>query len=364
MTILAEFLSAHAGMALAIGGLLLGALFGLVAQRTNFCTMGAVSDGLLLNDWRRMRAWGLAIATALAGTQVAVLAGLLPIERSIYLGPTLNWAGHIIGGGIFGFGMALAGGCPSRNLVRAGSGDLRSLIVLLVVAITGYATLSGIGGPLRVWLDSVTQVGLARIGSPTQGLGDVIVAVGGLERRAATVSVWVAITALLLFVCVRDRAFRASSVNIIGGLGIGVLVVAGWLLTGLAFDEMSNRAQLPASFSFVRPLGDTLEWLQRATALGLPTFAVTSVIGVLVGAGVTACTTGGFQLRTFASKADTLANLGGAALMGIGGVLGVGCSVGQGITGLSTLAIGSLLAFCAILAGTALGIRCLERWMA
>lgn len=364
MSSVADFLSQNAGIALGIGGLLLGLVFGAVVQRTNFCTMGAVSDSILLGDMRRLRAWGLAIAVAIAGTHVAALSGFVPLDKAMYLAPTLNWLGHIAGGVIFGFGMALAGGCPSRNLVRAGSGDLRSLIVLVVVGITGFATLGGVLGPARAWLEQSTQVALARFGSPTQGLGDVVATGIGMQRATVTAAVAFVIVVALLIACFADRSFRQSRTNIVAGLVIGILVVLGWLLTGLAYDEFSSRPQAPISLTFVRPAGDTLDWLQRATALGLPSFGVTSLIGAILGATVAAWGSGTLRLATFASKQDTLMSLGGAALMGIGGVLALGCSVGQGITGVSTLAIGSLLSLGAILIGTAAGIRALERWAA
>lgn len=364
MSFFADFLSQNAGVALAIGGLLLGLAFGAIVQRTNFCTMGAVSDWILLGDKRRLRAWGLAIAVAIAGTHAATLGGAVALEKAMYLAPTLNWFGHIVGGTIFGFGMALAGGCPSRNLVRVGSGDLRSLMVLIVVGITGYMTLGGVLGPARAWTEQMTQVALSRLGSSTQGLGDVVAAGLGMQGGRVTAVIAFAIAAGLIAVCFADKGFRSSRSNIVAGIGIGVLVAAGWLLTGLAYDDMASRPQPPISLSFVRPAGDALDWLQRATALGLPNFGVTSLAGAIIGAGLAAWGSGTFRLATFANKTDTLTSLGGAVLMGVGGILALGCSVGQGITGVSTLAIGSILTLAAIVGGTVAGVRALERWAA
>ena len=160
-----------------------------------------------------------------------------------------------------------------------------------------------------------------------------------------------------------DKGFRSSPSHVIAGVVVGLCVTAGWALTGLSYDEFADRAQNPMSLSYVRPSGDFLEYLMRFTADVIPTFGVATVIGALVGAFVAAKSMGRFQLTTFADTGDTLRNLGGAALMGIGGVLALGCTVGQGITGLSTLAVGSLITFVMIVVGGIVGLKTMERML-
>ena len=164
----------------------------------------------------------------------------------------------------------------------------------------------------------------------------------------------------MIAACFMDGKFRTSPVHILSGVGVGLCIVAGWALTGLTFDELSDKPVAPVSLTFVRPTGDTLEWLQRSTALGLPGFGVASVFGTILGAFLMAKTSGQFRITTFSDRGDTLRNLGGAVLMGVGGIMALGCTIGQGITGLSTLAVGAFLTFAGLIAGGILGIRALE----
>jgi uncharacterized membrane protein YedE/YeeE len=366
MIIVRDAISQHAPLVLALGGLVIGFLFGLTIARTNYCAMGSLADIHSFGDWRRFRAWVLAAATALIGATLLDLAGIVELERSMYLAPAaFNWLGHGAGGLIFGVGMVLAGGCPSRNLARAGGGDLRALLTLLVLGLTAFMAIAGVLAPTRAALEGLTAVRLGReLGAePGQGLGNLIAAFAGLapvwgKMVAAAV---LAISALVF--CLADGKFRRSPVHIVSGLAVGLLVVAGWVLTGLAYDEMAARPAAPASLTFIRPVGDTLQWLSLYTATPMPGFGITSVLGALLGAFTAAVTTGRFRLATFADAGDTVRNLLGAALMGVGGVMALGCTVGQAITGVSTLALGSLVTFAAIVAGGFLGLRLLERWI-
>lgn len=348
------------GLSLALGGLLLGALFGALVFKTNFCTMGALSDIANLGDWRRMRAWVLAIAVAMAGAHILDAAGVVQLAGSMYLSPSLNWVGSIAGGLMFGFGMVMAGGCASRNIARAGAGDLRALVTLLVIGLSAYMAIGGILAPGRALLERATTLPL---GWPTQSIGDGLAVASGAVPGAVRLAVAITLALAALTWCFKDRDFRTSSAHVLSGLGIGLIVTAGWALTGLAYDDLAPKPVPPVSLTFVRPTGDTLEWLARWTAAPMPSFGVASVIGALAGAAVTALLLGRFRVATFTDTHDTLRNLGGAMLMGVGGVMALGCTVGQAITGLSTLAIGSFLTFGAIVAGGVYGLKVLERWL-
>ena len=184
---------------------------------------------------------------------------------------------------------------------------------------------------------------------------------GEYARSAAQRGLKVLIAGAGLLYCFMDARFRSSPVHIIAGVGVGLCAVAGWALTGLAYDDFATRPTPPISLTYVRPAGDALEWLQRYTAAPLPGFGVASVFGALLGAGATALAMGRFRISTFSDSGDTLRNLLGALLMGIGGVMALGCTVGQAITGISTLALGSFLTFGAIIAGGVYGLHVLER---
>jgi uncharacterized protein len=353
-----EALLLNAPLSLALGGFLIGAAFGAIVFKTNYCAMGSLSDIHNFADYRRFRAWLLAAATALVGAQLLELAGIVALEKSMYLAPRLNWAGNALGGVVFGIGMVFAGGCPSRNLARAGAGDLRSLITLLVLGLTAYMAIGGLLGPLRVRFEATTAISLPQ---PSQGLGQLLGTVVPAPVSTINILATTGLAGGVLLYCLHDAKFRASRLHVFSGLAVGLCVIAGWALSGLAFDEFAARPQQPVSLTYVRPAGDALEWLQRFTAGPLPSFGVASVFGALFGAFAAAKAMGRVRLTGFSDTGDMIRNLSGAALMGVGGVLGLGCTVGQAITGVSTLALGSLLTFAAIVLGGFWGLRLLER---
>jgi uncharacterized membrane protein YedE/YeeE len=361
MTALRDAVAQNAPLVLALGGLIIGFLFGLAVYRTNYCAMGSLADIHNFGDFRRFRAWVLAAATAVIGATLLEAAGVVDLARSMYLAPSLNWAGHIGGGLIFGIGMVLAGGCPSRNLARAGGGDLRALMTLVVLGLVAFMTIAGVLAPARAALERASSMGLG--GARTQGLGDLLTAHAGVAGEWAKTIAAAAVAAAALAYCFADAKFRASPLHVLSGVAVGLTVVAGWALTGLAYDDMAPRPTPPVSLTYIRPVGDTLQWLALYTATPIPGFGVASVLGALLGAFAAAVAMGGFRLATFADVGDTVRNLLGAALMGVGGVLALGCTVGQAITGVSTLALGSFVTFAAIVAGGFLGLRLLERWI-
>lgn len=355
---LRDFMTSDASLVLAIGGLAIGFFFGAIISRTNYCAMGALADIHNFGDTRRLRAWVLAAAVAIAGTQLLTVSGVVDTSKSMYAGASFNWLGHVVGGLIFGIGMVFAGGCPSRNLARAGGGDLRALITLIVLGLFAYTSIGGILAPARTSLESLTLVNLP---APTQRLGDLLAT--RLPFGAATltgIASAVLICAAFAY-AFAGGSFRKSPIHILSGVGVGLCVVAGWALTGLAYDELATKPVAPISLTFVRPSGDSLEWLQRYTASPLPGFGVASLFGALLGAFAVSFARGHFRLATFSDVGDTLRHLGGAILMGIGGVMAMGCTVGQSLTGVSTLSLGSFIATAAIVVGGRYGLVALER---
>lgn len=353
-------LSENAAVSLAFGGLVIGLIFGAIVFRTNFCAMGSISDMVSFGDKRRFRAWLLAAAIALIGAQAAAALGLVDLSMSMYLAPGLNWLGSLLGGFVFGFGMVLAGGCTSRNMVRAGGGDLRSVAVLIVVGIFAYMTIGGVLGPLRVKMQAATVITLEG-GANAQSVGAMFAGALGVDLPTGTMMATAVLAGAVLVYCFSSAAFRTSGSHVFSGIGVGLCVVAGWVLTGLAYDEFAADPVTPSSLTFVRPAGDALDWLQRYTAIPVPSFAVASVFGTILGAFLVAVATGGFRFAGFADPGDTRRNLAGAALMGTGGVVALGCTIGQAVTGFSTLALGSILTFAAIVLGGIAGVKYLER---
>ncbi len=341
----------------AIGGLVIGFVFGAAVQATNFCSMGGISDHVLMGNGNRLRAWVLATAVAIIGTQLMSWAGIIDLSEAIYTTPNLGWLGAIAGGLLFGFGMTKASGCGSKNVVRIGSGSLKSIVVVLVMGVVGYMTLRGLLGPLRLQLET-SNIALDEGGIDTQQLGDLIASMTGMAVETWRAIVAVAVPAALLAWCFKSADFRASPRNMAGGAVIGLCVVAGWYVTGVLgaddFDPMPLE-----SMTFVAPSANAVQYLMTWTGSTI-NFGIAAVGGVILGAFVTAIATGRFRIEGFADSADTVRHLGGAAMMGVGGVLALGCSIGQGTTGMSTLSTGSFMAWASIIAGGYFGIKHLE----
>jgi uncharacterized membrane protein YedE/YeeE len=345
--------------ALAWGGLVIGVAFGVVVEHTRFCAMGALSDWHGFGDKRRLRAWLLATAVAVLGAQGLAAGGVVDLGLSMYLAPSLNWLGNILGGLLFGIGMVFAGGCASRNLTRLGGGDLRAAVVLGVMGVAAYMTLGGVLGPARALLEQLSAVELPS--GANASLASLLAVAMEIPANSARAALAVLLAGALLVYCLSDAAFRASPRLLAGGLGVGLCVCAAWALTGLAHDEFADQPVPPQGLSFVRPTGDALEYLERYTAAPVPAFGVATVFGTVLGAGLAAWRAGRFKFIGFANSGDTLRNLAGAAMMGVGGVVAMGCSIGQSVTGVSTLAAGSVLAALALMVGGLLGLRLLER---
>jgi uncharacterized membrane protein YedE/YeeE len=338
-----------------LAGFAAGILFGATAQRANFCTMGAISDIVFIGDWRRMRAWLLAIAVAILSTQAMHSAGMVDVSKSIYLTANFGWLGAIIGGLLFGFGMTFTGGCANKNLVRIGGGNLKSVVVFLVLGLFAYMTLRGLTGLARVRMEGATNIDLAAHGLPGQGLPEMLAAATGLAGATARWGVALAASLGLAVFCFKDSAFRASPRDMVAGMVIGLMVPAGWWITGvLGNDDFSPTAL--ASFTFVAPIGDSLQYLMTFTGATI-NFGIATVGGVIAGSFLMSVATRSFRIEGFVDTADTLRHVLGGAIMGIGGVLSLGCTIGQGLTGLATLAAGSLLAVLSILLGGVLGLK-------
>jgi hypothetical protein len=343
-------------LVLVLSGLVIGALFGAVVQRTNFCSMGAISDAVALGDKKRLRAWLLAIAVAIIGTNALLVSGLVAIDKSFYLAPRVAWIAMLLGGLLFGFGMVLAGGCASRTVVRVGAGSLKSFIVFIVMGLVGYMTARGLLYYVRTSVE-VAGTDLSRIGVPSQGLPSVAASLLGLDTGTAIGFVAAFVAAGIIVWCIRDRAFRGSARDIVAGLVLGALVTAGWAATGwLAADEFEPVP--PASLTLIGPAGDTLQYLMTFTGAKI-SFGIAVVFGILLGSFGAAVASRTFRIEMFADRNDMLRHMGGAALMGFGGVMAAGCTVGQGLTGVATLGIGSLLAFGGIVAGAVLSVKLL-----
>ncbi|MFU0505528.1 YeeE/YedE family protein [Pseudaminobacter sp. NGMCC 1.201702] len=334
---------------LPVAGLLAGTLLGFVARRSHFCTMAALERHWYANDSRGVRTWALAAAVALAATQMLIAADLVDLRDSFYLSPLFGLTGAIIGGLAFGFGMALVGTCGFGALVRTGGGSLRSLVVLLVLGLSALAAQRGLVGLVRVQVVDNLVIDLSHAGD--QSLGSLVSALVGIDLRLAIAIV----VALALFWWVfRDGDYRRAHASILTGAVVGLVIAFGWLATSLASRHAFDPVQLEAA-SFVVPVADTI--LQMITFTGVfPDYGVGLVIGVVLGAALCAFKRKDVRWEACDDARELSRHIAGGFLMGAGGVFAMGCTIGQGVSAVSVLAISAPFAMASIAVGARMGL--------
>ena len=347
------------------GAFALAFIFGAVGNKTNFCTMGAVSDWVNMGDTNRMRMWLLAIAVALFGSSALQLAGVVDLSKSIYTGPSFTWLSYIVGGFLFGVGMTLGSGCGSKTLIRIGAGNLKSVIVYVFLGIAAYMTLRGLFGAFRV---GVLEKATATLPAG-QDLPSLLAVATGMAKSTWTAILAAVIGGALAAFAYASKEFRASFDYTLGGVVTGLVVVGGWYVSGVvghvAEDPNTLQEAFVAtntgrmeSFSFVSPMAFTLEYLMLWTDKSkIVTYGIASGLGVIAGSAAYALATRTFRWEGFRDAEDTANHVVGGILMGFGGITALGCTIGQAITGISTLALGSFITFAAIVAGSALTMK-------
>jgi len=335
------------------GAFVLAFIFGAVGNKTHFCTMGAVSDWINMGDTGRLRMWLLAIAVALLGSSALHLAGVIDLTKSIYPGPNFTWLSYLVGGFLFGVGMTLGSGCGSKTLIRVGTGNLKSLVVTIFLGIAAYMTLRGLLGAFRVGVLEKVAITLPQ--------GQDLTSLLGFHRGILAALIG---GGLLAFIY-SSRQFRSTFDYTLGGVVTGLVVVGGWYVSGhvghVAEDPNTLQEAFVAtntgrmeSFSFVAPFAFTLEYLMLWTDKSkIITYGIASAAGVIAGSAAYALATRSFRWEGFRDAEDTANHIVGGILMGFGGITALGCTIGQAISGFSTLALGSIMTFGAIVAGSA-----------
>jgi uncharacterized protein len=332
-----------------VGGLLIGLIYGAVALLSGFCLLSGLRGWWARGDSRLIRTYALALGVAIVATQLLAARGVVDLGKSIYLQPSFSAPLMFAGGLLFGYGMVLANGCGSRALVLLGRGNLRSFVVVIVLGISAQMTLKGLIAPARILLLQASQATPKLISLPA-----LVSQLGLSENFARTLAASVIAGALIIFAFAHARFQRAWG-QIVAGVAVGLLVTAGWFVTGyLGADEFNPTAV--TSLTFVAPIADTVQYAMLSTGLTL-NFGIAMVAGVFTGSLVTALVSRRFLWEGFSSPRHMLRSIGGGALMGAGGAMAYGCSIGQGLTGLSTLALASFVAVAGILLGSAAGLR-------
>jgi uncharacterized protein len=332
-----------------LAALAIGLIYGSVGLLSGFCMLSSLRGWWAEGDGRLVRTYALAMGTAIAASQMLAAAGLVDLGKSIYLQSTFSAPVMFLGGLLFGYGMVLSNGCGSRALVLLGRGNLRSLVVVIILAIFAQMALKGLIAPARIAMVGAWQTNAAINSLPallsSLGLGAV-----GARMIAASV-----LGALLIIFAFAYAPFRQSPGQIGAGIAVGLLVAAGWYATGFLGADDFNPVPV-TSLTFIAPIADALQYVMLSTGSTL-NFGIVTVFGVFFGSLITALLTGRFHLEAYQSPRHMLRSAGGAALMGAGGVMAFGCSIGQGLTGLSTLALASFIAVAGIMLGTAAGLR-------
>lgn len=332
-----------------LAGLVIGLVYGAVGLLSGFCLMSSMRGWLVEGDGRLVRSYALAIAVAIGASQFLAGSGMVDLGKSIYLQQSFSAPVLFLGGLLFGYGMVLSNGCGSRALVLLGRGNLRSFVVVVVLAVAAQMTLKGLIAPARIALVQASQTAVNANSLPS------VLATLGLTQALSRALAAVVIVAALVMFAFAHTTFRRSPGQIAAGIIVGLLIAAGWYVTGyLGADDFNPVAV--TSLTFIAPIADSLQYAMLSTGLTL-NFGVATVAGVFTGSLVTALATGRFTLEGYSSPRHMLRSGTGAALMGIGGVMAFGCSIGQGLTGVSTLALGSFVAVAGILLGTAAGLR-------
>jgi len=319
--------------ALALGGLLIGAAFGALAQHSRFCLRAATIEFASGKLGGKVAIWVLTFATAVAGTQAAIVSGLLDVSEARQLSAAGSLSGALIGGLIFGCGMVLARGCASRLLVLSATGNLRALVSGLILTVVAQASFRGVLAPLREALAGLWVLPAGSVKSLLEPIG------AGAGAGLGLGLAWLLIGLLIA------RHNRVALSHGLAATGVGLMVAAGWVFT-YAMSQVSFDPVAVKSITFTGPSADTLMGLinERTLPLG---FDIGLVPGVFLGSLAATLIAGEWRLQGFEGGQSMARYIAGASLMGFGGMLAGGCAVGAGVTGGAVFA---LTAWCALAA--------------
>jgi len=367
-------------------GFIIAFIMGAVATKTNFCTMGAVSDLVNMGDSGRIRAWLLAMAVAMIGVTIVESMNILTVDvtRPPYRGSNFAWLEYVIGGIMFGVGMTLGSGCGNKTLIRMGGGNLKSIVLFSVIAICAYFMVNPFPGTdmtiysevFYKWTNTAT-VSLAG----KQDLGSLIGGNAGVDVSTLRMALGLIIGIALIAFVFRSAEFRSTRDNIVAGIVIGLCVLGAWYVTGgmgninidgesyswTSYASNDNWSMLEEgtrpdgvavqSYTFINPIGETLGYALSGFDANAFTFGLSALFGIIAGALFWSLVSKSFRIEWFVDFKDFLTHVIGGILMGVGGILALGCTIGQAITGVSTLALGSFIAFGSIVLGSALTMK-------
>jgi uncharacterized protein (TIGR01244 family) len=342
-------------------------ILAIVMQKSRFCTMGAITDIVVMGEWTRMRQWLMAMGVAMIGVACMSALGYIDTAKSIYTSPKINWLSGSMGGALFGFGMVLASGCGSKTLIRMGGGNLKSLVVFLTLALSAYMTIKGVFG---VWRTNTVDQVFIQLGS-NQDLPSLMAGWYGESKLFWQLMMGCGLGGALISFALIKKSFWTLD-NLLAGVGVGLAIMMIWYISGVlgyvaedpnTLEEVfvaTNSGRME-SLTYVAPYAYTIDWLMMySDASKKLTLAIASVLGLLTGSFVYSIVTRTFRWESFRNAEDTINHLLGGVLMGVGGVTALGCTIGQGLSGVSTLALGSFIALFGFVVGTVIGMKYLN----
>ncbi len=348
-----EFTELTTGHLIALIGFLLGAIAGWVARWARFCTFGAVEDMVLTGDQRRLKSWALAIAIAMVAVQLMHVSDIARIDETFYLGTQFHWAGAIVGGLLFGLGMALVGTCGFGTLVRIGGGDLKAFVTFLVMGLTAYMTAGGVTGYARRFVLEAVDLDLASIGG--QGLPHLTAALFGVDAQVLWLPMALVFAGLLLAWCFSNGGLNGNSRDVASGIIIGLVVAGGFAATGIIGSDPFEPASV-RSLSYVISPGRAVIYLLTFIGTTID-FSIALVFGTLAGSFAAAIWNKELRIEAYDDAREMQRHLLGAFLMGFGGVSAYGCTIGQGVSGMATLSAAAPLALGSIFIGATCGLN-------
>ena len=370
------------------GAFISAIILGMVVNKTNFCTMGSVSDIVNMQDYGRFRAWLLAIAIATLGVTLLEYLSMVDVSTTFppYRGTQLIIGENLIGGLLFGIGMTLASGCGNKTLIRIGGGNIKSIVVFAVIAVIAYYMLSPLPGTDQTLYSLFFYDWIRPLSINLETQQDIGAMIGGENPAIARLISGLLVSIALLAFVFKSADFRSNKDNLLAGVVIGAVILGGWYLSSNVvidneeeFDEIYTlsdyyknwdmiaeddegkpavgRTLSSQSYTFINPIGQSYGYIKDGFDSALLTFGLLSVFGVILGSFIWSLISRSFRIEWFNDKKDFVTHLIGAVLMGFGGVLALGCTIGQGITGVSTLALGSFLTLIAIIFGSAITMK-------
>ena len=350
---------------------ILGFILGFVVSKTNFCTMGAVSDWVNIGDLSRFKSWMFAAAIAILGVTIFEFQSYFDLNdsRIPYRNSVFSWPRYILGGLMFGVGMTYASGCGNKVLIRIGGGNLKSIVVLLIAGLMAYImTRTDFYGIIfHSWMNPISP-DLAKLGIEDQSLPTIIsLIISSANTVYYKLTVGLLVGLSFMYYIFRSGSFIKNMDNVIGGFIVGSVVVLAWYLTGSALGEewieTNNFLDNPLpgvgiqSFTFINPRGESIIYFSKSADFYYLTFGVAALLSVILGSFVYSIISRNFRIEWFQSKEDLKRHVIGAVLIGIGGVLSMGCTIGQGVSGVSTLALGSFITLISIIIGAAIAMK-------